>query len=212
VGRTSGRRSRSGGVGTSRACRTSRGSRAGMADEEAGTEVRWTRCWACSAATASSSRPQPAPRSATSSGSASSRTSGSSRNRNPNLRSSRRSRLAKLQHSHLHRTRQVPHHRRGHIPIPLRCTHIVLLLTTFPPILVGLSCAELMMADFQALKVYIGSSQKTIARRFLGSKWHLESQQMPKPKTQEHQKEQQQILPPPAFPPPSYPPGFSLTR
>ncbi|CAO2042707.1 unnamed protein product [Urochloa humidicola] len=45
---TSGRRGR-GGAATSRACRTSR---AGMATEEAGAGLRWTRCWVCSAATA----------------------------------------------------------------------------------------------------------------------------------------------------------------
>jgi aarF domain-containing kinase len=68
------------------------------------------------------------------------------------------------------------------------------------------------MADFQAFKVYVGSSQKAIARRFLGSKQQPESHQQHKPKTQEQQKEQQQILQPPAFPPPSYPSGFWLTQ
>ncbi|KAK3159402.1 hypothetical protein QOZ80_2AG0149680 [Eleusine coracana subsp. coracana] len=77
---------------------------------------------------------------------------------------------------------------------------------SYPP---GLSCTELMMADFQALKVYIGSSQKAIARRFLGSKQQPKSQQQSKPKLEEHQKEQQQIIQPPAFPPPSYPPVLS---
>ncbi|GJM87279.1 hypothetical protein PR202_ga03219 [Eleusine coracana subsp. coracana] len=197
AGRTSGPRSRSGrgGAGTSRACRTSRGSRAGMAGEEAGVVVRWTRCWECSAATVSSSRPQPAPRFATSSGSASWRSSSSSgSSRNPNLLSNSRffSRRKTLQPSRLRRTRQVLHRRRDRIPIQLR-----------------LSCTELMMADFQALKVYIGSSQKAIARRFLGSKQQQKSQQQSKPKLEEHQKEQQQIIQPPAFPPPSYPPGLS---
>ncbi|TVU27799.1 hypothetical protein EJB05_19300 [Eragrostis curvula] len=77
---------------------------------------------------------------------------------------------------------------------------------SYPP---GLSCVELMMADFQALKVYVGSSQTAIARRFLGSKRQPISRQQSKPKPQEHQNEQQQILQPPAFPPPSYPPGLS---
>ncbi|RLN07878.1 hypothetical protein C2845_PM11G22550 [Panicum miliaceum] len=73
----------------------------------------------------------------------------------------------------------------------------------------GLSCVELMAADFQALKVYAGSAQRSLARRFLGSKGHSKTQQQPKPKPQEQQKEQQQILQPPFFPPPSYPPGLS---
>ncbi|CAO2047107.1 unnamed protein product [Urochloa humidicola] len=72
----------------------------------------------------------------------------------------------------------------------------------------GLSCVELMAADFQALKVYAGSARHSLARRFLGSKEQSKGQQ-PKPKPQEQQKEQQQILQPPAFPPPSYPPGLS---
>ncbi|CAO2040300.1 unnamed protein product [Urochloa humidicola] len=75
----------------------------------------------------------------------------------------------------------------------------------YPP---GLSCVELMAADFQALKVYAGSARHSLARRFLGSKEQSKGQQ-PKPKPQEQQKEQQQILQPPAFPPPSYPPGLS---
>lgn len=73
----------------------------------------------------------------------------------------------------------------------------------------GLSCVELMAADFQALKVYAGSARHSLARRFLRSKEQSKSQQQPKPKPQEQQKEQQQILQPPAFPPPSYPPGLS---
>lgn len=74
----------------------------------------------------------------------------------------------------------------------------------------GLSCVELMAADFQALKVYAGSAQRSLARRFLGSKGQSKTQQQPKPKPQEQQKEQQpQILQPPVFPPPSYPPGLS---
>ncbi|CAL4967527.1 unnamed protein product [Urochloa decumbens] len=76
----------------------------------------------------------------------------------------------------------------------------------YPP---GLSCVELMAADFQALKVYAGSARHSLARRFLGSKEQSKGQQQPKPKPQEQQKEQQQILQPPAFPPPSYPPGLS---
>ncbi|KAG2654782.1 hypothetical protein PVAP13_1NG499400 [Panicum virgatum] len=73
----------------------------------------------------------------------------------------------------------------------------------------GLSCVELMAADFQALKVYAGSAQRSLARRFLGSKGQSKTLQQPKPKPQEQQKEQQQILQPPVFPPPSYPPGLS---
>jgi aarF domain-containing kinase len=61
-----------------------------------------------------------------------------------------------------------------------------------------------MAADFQALKVYAGSAQRFLARRFLGSQGQSKTQQ-PKPKPQE----QQQILQPPVFPPPSYPPGLS---
>ncbi|CAN6233024.1 unnamed protein product [Urochloa humidicola] len=77
----------------------------------------------------------------------------------------------------------------------------------YPP---GLSCVELMAADFQALKVYAGSARHSLARRFLGSKEQSKGQQQQsKPKPQEQQKEQQQILQPPAFPPPSYPPGLS---
>nr|CAB3451416.1 unnamed protein product [Digitaria exilis] len=74
----------------------------------------------------------------------------------------------------------------------------------------GLSCVELMAADFQALTVYAGSAKHSLARRFLGSKGQSKSEQQPKPKPLEQQKEQQQqILQPPAFPPPSYPPGLS---
>ncbi|CAL5056357.1 unnamed protein product [Urochloa decumbens] len=77
----------------------------------------------------------------------------------------------------------------------------------YPP---GLSCVELMAADFQALKVYAGSARHSLARRFLGSKEQSKGQQQPpKPKPQEQHKEQQQILQPPTFPPPSYPPGLS---
>ncbi|CAL4885877.1 unnamed protein product [Urochloa decumbens] len=76
----------------------------------------------------------------------------------------------------------------------------------YPP---GLSCVELMAADFQALKVYAGSARHSLARRFLGSKEQSKGQQQPKSKPQEQQKEQQRILQPPAFPPPSYPPGLS---
>lgn len=73
----------------------------------------------------------------------------------------------------------------------------------------GLSCVELMAADFQALKVYAGSARHSLARRFLGSNSKGKSEQQPKPKPQEQQKEQQHILQAPAFPPPSYPPGLS---
>lgn len=73
----------------------------------------------------------------------------------------------------------------------------------------GLSCVELMAADFQALKVYAGSARHSLARRFLGSNSKGRSEQQPKPKPQEQQKEQQHILQAPAFPPPSYPPGLS---
>ncbi|CAN6252893.1 unnamed protein product [Urochloa humidicola] len=77
----------------------------------------------------------------------------------------------------------------------------------YPP---GLSCVELMAADFQALKVYAGSARHSLAWRFLGSKEQSKGQQQQfKPKPQEQQEEQQQILQPPAFPPPSYPPGLS---
>ncbi|XP_062220644.1 uncharacterized protein LOC133920037 [Phragmites australis] len=79
---------------------------------------------------------------------------------------------------------------------------------SYPP---GLSCVELMKADFQALKVYVGSSQHALARRFLGSKRQPKPQQQPKPKPQEQhtEQQQQQMLQPPAFPPPPYPPGLS---
>lgn len=73
----------------------------------------------------------------------------------------------------------------------------------------GLSCVELMAADFQALKVYAGSARHSLAHRFLGSNSKGKSEQQPKPKPQEQQKEQQHILQAPAFPPPSYPPGLS---
>lgn len=84
----------------------------------------------------------------------------------------------------------------------------------YPP---ALSCVELMAADLQALKVYVGSSKREFVHRLLGSKQQPQSQQQcikskpvlqkqfePKPKEQ-----QQQALQPPAFPPHSYPPGLS---
>ncbi|WVZ73229.1 hypothetical protein U9M48_021563 [Paspalum notatum var. saurae] len=76
----------------------------------------------------------------------------------------------------------------------------------YPP---GLSCVELMAADFQALKLYTGSARHSLARRLLGSKGQSKSEQQPKPKPQEQQTEQPQILQPPPFPPPPYPPGLS---
>jgi hypothetical protein len=106
------------------------------------------------------------------------------------------------------RTRQVPHLLRQRISIRPHCARILLLMATFIRVLVGLSCVELMAADFQALKVYAGSARHSLARRFLGSNSKGKSEQQPKPKPQEQQKEQQHILQAPAFPPPSYPPGL----
>ncbi|XP_015689552.2 protein ACTIVITY OF BC1 COMPLEX KINASE 3, chloroplastic [Oryza brachyantha] len=86
---------------------------------------------------------------------------------------------------------------------------------SYPP---GLSCLELMAADFEALKLYIGYSKHAIEQRFLGTKGQPQHQEPPKPKLKQKQKQQQheeqqeekyQTLQPPAFPPPSYPPGLS---
>ena len=103
------------------------------------------------------------------------------------------------------RTRQVPYRLPELISIRLHSARIVLLMSTFLRVLIGLSCVELMAADFQALKVYAGSAQHSLARRFLGNKGKFEQQSR---QPQEQQKEQQQILQAPTFPPPSYPPGF----
>lgn len=68
-----------------------------------------------------------------------------------------------------------------------------------------------MMADFQALKLYIGHSRHNFALQFLGNKQQPQSQQRskPKPQLQQQEQQQQQMLQPPAFPPHSYPPGLS---
>ncbi|KAL5208797.1 hypothetical protein ABZP36_033232 [Zizania latifolia] len=76
----------------------------------------------------------------------------------------------------------------------------------YPP---GFSCLELMMADFQALKLYIGYSKHAIEQRFLEGKREHQHQQPPKPKLRQQQQQQHQTLKPPTFPPPSYPPGLS---
>ncbi|XP_052144194.1 uncharacterized protein LOC127763508 isoform X1 [Oryza glaberrima] len=83
----------------------------------------------------------------------------------------------------------------------------------------GLSCLDLMTADFEALKLYIGYSKHAIEQQFLKGKRQPQHQQTPKPKLQQQQQQQQkkqqqqeqqnQTLQPPAFPPPSYPPGLS---
>ncbi|CAM0942834.1 unnamed protein product [Alopecurus aequalis] len=93
----------------------------------------------------------------------------------------------------------------------------------FPAYRPGLSCAELVMADLQALKVYANSSKQEFVLRFLGSKQQQPqsqqqsakpkpvSQKQPKPKPNGPHKEQQQqqALQPPAFPPKPYSPGLS---
>ncbi|KAF0933476.1 hypothetical protein E2562_018569 [Oryza meyeriana var. granulata] len=75
----------------------------------------------------------------------------------------------------------------------------------------GLSCLELMTADFEALKLYVGYSKHTIEQRFLGGKGQPQHQEPPKPKLQQKQQQEQQYqtLQPPPFPHPSYPPGLS---
>uniref|UniRef100_A0A0D9VMD5 Protein kinase domain-containing protein n=1 Tax=Leersia perrieri TaxID=77586 RepID=A0A0D9VMD5_9ORYZ len=79
----------------------------------------------------------------------------------------------------------------------------------------GLSCLELMTADFEALKLYVGYSKHAIEQRLFPGKQQSQHQEPSKPKLQQKQQQQQQqeqqyqTLQPPAFPPPSYPPGLS---